>query len=205
MARLGCLVALVALFSLMVVPHGSQAAMNYIDHNIYVGDQHAAVDIPMLLSHNITAILNCAWDLDIRYDASDYVGNMADANENLVIQYAKVGLIDGSGNQNGTFFAGVYYLHQYFSPEVLEPKDQNTFKPVQNVLVHCHSGRSRSVTITALYLYYQYPEQFKSYDTALAFVKAQRGLSNDNTYPEPILNAQAHSIAAAFHSSIILW
>ena len=88
-------------------------------------------------------------------------------------------------------------LQQFLTPRVLQPKDRATypqpgidfflldarfqflltcFLTVQNVLVHCHSGHSRSVTIAALYLNYAYQTVFPTYDVALQFVKTKRGV-----------------------------
>ena len=44
---------------------------------------------PLSAFHS-TAVLNVAWDLDIRYPVDDYVGSIADDNEHLYMQYNKV-------------------------------------------------------------------------------------------------------------------
>lgn len=103
------------------------ASMNFIMDSIFVGDQHAAGNIPYLQSNNVSAILNVAWDLDIQYPTPYYVGNMADNDEHLVLQYSKVGLVDGTGNQPGSLIAAMFALHQFLEPRVLESKDQGTF------------------------------------------------------------------------------
>jgi len=118
------------------------------------------------------------------------------------MQYSKVGLVDGTGNQPGMLVAAMLALHQFLTPRQLESKDQNTYpQPVQNVLVHCHSGHSRSVTIAALYLYFTQPTTFATYEQALLFVKKQRGILNDPTVPEPPLSLLAHQVSSTFHTT----
>jgi hypothetical protein len=66
-------------------------SINNIIGNIYVGDQHAAGDLNMLRNvYNISAILNVAWDLDIRYPSAAYIGDVRDFDEHLTMQYNKV-------------------------------------------------------------------------------------------------------------------
>jgi len=170
--------------------------INLILPGIYVGDQYAAGDIDHLVSNlNISAILNVAWDLDIRYPAQEYVGDMDDNNEHVRVQYSKIGLVDAAGNKMSTLAAAVLTLDQFLSPRDLLEKDQKTFPPVQNVLVHCHSGQSRSVTIASLYIYFRHRDQFPTYIDALTFVKKQRNLSTNHNVPRPELTVLAENLA----------
>lgn len=165
---------------------------------IYIGNQHAAANPALLASLNITAVLNVAWDLDIRYDESQYVDTQPDpSNERLIFQYAKVGLVDGDGNSQAVMAAALYTLQQFLSPRVkLSPDEAAKYpEPVQNVLVHCHSGTSRSVTVGALYLFFA-TDMFDSYADALAFVKEKRHLTSDLSAPKPQLTALATKLAA---------
>lgn len=61
------------------------------------------------------------------------------------------------------------------------------------------------MTTAALYIFYQYPQQFSNYDEALNYVKAKRGLAGNSNVPESNLNTLAHEIASQFHKTIILW
>jgi len=161
--------------------------INFIRDGIYVGDQYAAGDIDELIDlHNISAILDVAWDLDIRYPEQEYIGDISDDNEHIKIQYAKVGLVDASGNSLSTLAAAVLALDQFFAPRMLAHKDVNTFpQPVQHVLVHCHSGQSRSVTVASLYIYFKYRQDYPTYEDALHFVKKQRNLLSNKNVPHP--------------------
>ena len=44
--------------------------------------------VPFYLT-SMPAVLNVAWDLDIRYPTEDYVGDIATDNEHLYMQYNK--------------------------------------------------------------------------------------------------------------------
>jgi len=170
--------------------------INHIRDGLYVGDQYAAGDIDDLIKlYNISAILNVAWDLDIRYPEQEYIGEIADDNEHTIIQYAKVGLVDASGNSLSTLAAAVLTLDQFFQPRALLQKDVNTYPPVKNVLVHCHSGQSRSVTVASLYIYFKHRDEYTTYTEALNFVKKQRNLSNNHNVPEPHITALAEQLA----------
>ncbi len=83
------------------------------------------------------------------------------------------------------------------------------------MLVHCNKGQSRSVAVTALYLYYK-SGKFKSFDDAVQFVKSKfpwigsysiiviltivpqdkRGLSGNNEVPDPNILALAQQLSA---------
>merc|ERR1719197_338215 len=101
--RLALLTALVALLTV----HANGAYLNHIIDRIYVGDINGARDLKTLVfQHNITAILNVAWDADVRYDPSDYF------NGHLPVEYNKLGLVDGTGNDDSMLAAAVYALDQ---------------------------------------------------------------------------------------------
>ncbi len=183
-------------------PHPSHAGrtslnMDAVGLGLFVGDQHAAGALPSLREQNISGILNVAWDLDIRYDAADYVGDVESFDERLEIEFAKVGLVDGLSNLPATVAAAVLFLHQMRTQNMsaMLPKDQNTFPPIRNILVHCHSGQSRSVTVAALYLFYS--GSFSSFQDALDSVKNARHLSGWPV-PEPHLIATALQVVARY-------
>eukprot|EP00026_Physarum_polycephalum_P013853 Phypoly_transcript_14305.p1 GENE.Phypoly_transcript_14305~~Phypoly_transcript_14305.p1 ORF type:complete len:253 (+),score=22.32 Phypoly_transcript_14305:1-759(+) len=159
--------------------------LHYIDDGIYVGNQYAAGDVDELIRlYNISAILNVAWDLDIRYPEPEYVGDISDNNEHLKIQYVKVGLVDAKGNKMSTLAAAVLALDQLKTHRELLAKDAKTYTAqAQNVLVHCHSGQSRSVTIATLYLFFKHRDRFPTYEDALKFVKKQRNLTENKDVP----------------------
>eukprot|EP00300_Choanocystis_sp_HF-7_P037120 c53122_g1_i1.p1 GENE.c53122_g1_i1~~c53122_g1_i1.p1 ORF type:complete len:296 (-),score=52.47 c53122_g1_i1:38-925(-) len=184
--------------TLLVLATAATANIDYILDSIYIGNQHAAADLPLLQSLNISAILNVAWDLDIRYDQQYYVDYNPDpSNAHLILQYTKVGLVDGEGNAQATLAAAVFALDQLLSPRTgLAPSDASKYpQPVRGVLLHCHSGTSRSVTVGALYLFYKHPEMFDTYSDALLYVKTKRHVQADGSVPKAPLTALANTLA----------
>jgi len=170
--------------------------INLIRDGLYVGDQYAAGDIDDLVRmYNISAILNVAWDLDLRYPEPEYVGDISDDNEHIKIQYAKIGLVDASGNQVSTLAAAVLALDQFFQRRDLAPKDVSTYPSVNSVLVHCHSGQSRSVTVASLYIYFKHRDEYPTYMDALNFVKKQRNLLSNTHVPHPDITSLAEKLA----------
>ncbi len=96
-----------------------------------------------------------------------------------------------------TLASAVLYLHQLRTQNATGflPKDRLTFPPVRGILVHCHSGQSRSVTIAALYLFYSHV--YSTYAEALAAVKAKRHLG-DLPVPQPELTVTAEALVKRF-------
>jgi len=74
-------------------------------------------------------------------------------------QLTKVGLVDGNENDIETLLAAVYEADQLLnfpSPEVQKADGMVNFYAQGNLVIHCHDGGSRSVTVAALYLYYKF-------------------------------------------------
>ncbi|KNC55905.1 dual specificity protein phosphatase [Thecamonas trahens ATCC 50062] len=195
------LLAVLMLMAVAATPCAGVAPMSRITDRLWVGNQHAAGNLTLLTEIGITGVVNVAWDLDIMYPASEYVGSLAEDNAHLKLEYAKVGLVDGEGNANVTLAAAVFQVAQIMTKRTLETKDAHTYpNPPQRILLHCHSGMSRSVTIAALYLRYTDPVTYPDFAAALSYVKAARGISTD---PAPALVALAtamspHDIFAPF-------
>ncbi|WP_420573257.1 hypothetical protein [Kordia sp.] len=74
-------------------------------------------------------------------------------------QLDKVGLTDSNENDMMTLVAAVLEAEQLLnSPTPTQQKIDGmvNFYAQGNLVIHCHDGGSRSVTVTALYLYYKY-------------------------------------------------
>ena len=134
--------------------------MDFITDRIAIGNRHEAADIEMLQANGITAVLNVAYDLDIR------LPNLDSSPYRFAIEYHKVGLIDGFGNEATTLAAAVYILAQ-----ILDRHNK--------VFVHCHAGISRSTTVVSLYLA---ETERISFNDALAIVQTQRPVADPNFY-----------------------
>lgn len=107
--------------------------IDFINQHIAIGDSSDAKDYDLLKANSINAVLNVAFDLDVP------------AYKN--IEYEKVGLIDGPGNEVTTLIASVYMLEQ-----LLQRHDK--------VLVHCHAGHSRAPMVVCTYLAYKEGNDF---------------------------------------------
>jgi hypothetical protein len=88
----------------------------------------------------------------------------------------KVGLVDGTGNSVALLASAVQLVGSLLhgqEGDYLE-KDVATYAQPRGgaVLVHCALGRSRSVTVAALYLFYS--RRFPTFDSALAWVQRRR-------------------------------
>ena len=146
---------------------------------IFVGSWEA-VKKNTLLENRIMGVLNVAYDCD----------DIPPKNEegkfhyfNMYYQLAKVGLIDGYGNNTSTMVAALYMADQLFTfpPHTPQPKLENNYVPFNrgNLLIHCWDGGSRSITIAALYLYYKFgvqykKEKFQTFEDAYTYVINKR-------------------------------
>ena len=97
--------------------------MHKIRERVFLGHSQDAINKELLDKNGITVCLNCAIDLDYECDR----------------QYFKVGLTDGVNNTIETLGEAVETLEKLVWAG-------------EKVLVHCHSGMSRSVTVIAAQL-----------------------------------------------------
>jgi hypothetical protein len=157
--------------------------------DIYVGGMQGASDIDMLRAHNITTVINCAVNLDLNYISQP----LSPAEQTVSfgfgdVRYYKLGLIDGPGNPETMMLAGYYLLkgalEQRLPDEPVYPRRESG-----NVLVNCRGGRSRSVTLVALFLSIIEPNRFGTLETAIRYVREKRQLQTDilDETPKPIL------------------
>jgi hypothetical protein len=125
---------------------------------IYVGEGYN-LNRTHLENGSIAGVLNVAYDLN---DPKSLQGNSIIKNgiKCFPTQLDKVGLIDGPGNEITTLVAALYTADQLLEfPSLKEqqtiPKMVNFYQQ-GNLLIHCYDGGSRSVTVTALYIYYKF-------------------------------------------------
>jgi len=179
------------------VPHSSRPPMSLIASNIpkwgvdiYIGGSTGAADTQRLREYNITTVLNCAVNLDIdlvEHLDGQYIQPLCHFGA-ASIRYYKIGLIDGDGNPESMMLAGYHLMRSSLSQKI---PDKPSYKVRQkgNILVHCRGGRSRSVTIVALFLHLEWPEKFPTLDSAIAHIRDKRQLHPDEWFeaPKPIL------------------
>ncbi|MEO5325390.1 dual specificity protein phosphatase [Mesorhizobium sp. CC13] len=181
----------------MTSPRHERPALSLIERDIagygvdiYVGGMEGAGDLAALAQRNITTVVNCAVNLDFNYATERFdEGEGADAIYGVgAVRYYKLGLIDGHGNPETMMLSGFYLLRGAFSQEL---PDKRTYRRREkgNVLVNCRGGRSRSVTLVALFLHVEMPEKFPTLDAALDHVRTQRELRRDEWFeaPKPML------------------
>lgn len=126
--------------------------MDFVNDRIAIGNRREAEDLSSLQEMGITAVLNVAWDLDISYGPGD------GGAHTFPMEYHKVGLIDGEGNEPATLLAAALVLSQLLRRH-------------KRVFVHCHAGVSRSPTVVSLYLA---DAEDISFDQALERVRSAR-------------------------------
>jgi hypothetical protein len=149
--------------------------------SLFVGDQIGASDDNLLRRHKIMNVLNCAVNCDINY--VDQTLDLTPGGANRVFGYApvrtaKIGMIDGEGNDPMLMFAAVHMLHGMLHQSFPEKKSYPLRQP-GNVLVHCRGGRSRSVAVAALYLSHMFPERWPNLDDLIYEICTKRGIPAD--------------------------
>jgi myo-inositol-1(or 4)-monophosphatase len=93
-------------------------------------------------------------------------------------------MIDGPGNPESMVLAG-YHLMRSALDQVLPEKASYKVREKGNILVNCRGGRSRSVTIVALFLHLEYPDRYPTLDSAIAHIREKRELHPDEWYETP--------------------
>ncbi|WP_445679015.1 dual specificity protein phosphatase family protein [Radicibacter daui] len=136
---------------------------------LWLGNAPAALDGGALLEHGITSTLNLAINIDIA---------PMSLPDGTAVRRTHIGLIDGPGNHPAHLMAAVLALHGILH-QASPGKPHYPPHRAGHVLVHCRGGRSRSVTVLALYLTLAVPCRFPTFGTALDHLRALRGLGED--------------------------
>jgi hypothetical protein len=186
-------------------PHYGRPKLSLVADNVqpygvdfYIGGMEGASDIDLLRANNITTVVNCAVNLDFNFVTQP----LSPAEQTVSygfgdIRYYKLGLIDGPGNPETMVLAG-YYLLKGALEQRLPEKPTYPYRDKGNVLVNCRGGRSRSVTLVALFLSIAEPQRFPSFDAALQHVREKRELRPDEWFetPKPMLLDAARRASA---------
>lgn len=187
--------------------------------SIYVGGMQSPTQFIQLQECKcIGKILNVAYDVDDQPQNDPYnntpIPNNPNSDPSHYNQlFAKVGLIDGYGNipNQMAVIAAVYMAEQLLTfptgaireggeqvcPSLANPYPPASVEPDQqrNLLIHCHDGGSRSVTVAALYIWYKFGVQLKdpslkSFSDVYNMVKNLRGKSTNPITDQNISNYQ---------------
>lgn len=160
------------------------------DSKLYIGGLEGARDLSLLRAHGIGIVVNCAVNLDVNFvrrPANPEEGDLC-ATGFSDIRYYKLGMIDGGGSPD-TMMLGAYYILHGALHQRLPRRETYPYPDGGNVLVNCRSGRSRSVSLVALYLHRQQPDRFPTLDAAVAHIRDKRELRPDEWFetPKPML------------------
>ncbi|QIL86978.1 dual specificity protein phosphatase family protein (plasmid) [Vibrio sp. HDW18] len=179
------------------LPHYPRPPISLIASNIphwgvdiYIGGSTGASDAQLLQQHNISTVINCAVNLDIdlvtELDEQHSAGLQAFGA--APIRYYKIGLIDGAGNPQAMVLAGYHLMRSSLSQQI-PVKPSYKVRQKGNILVNCRGGRSRSVTIVAVFLHLEWPEKFPTLDSAIQHIRDKRQLHPDEWFetPKPML------------------
>ncbi|MBD9375053.1 dual specificity protein phosphatase family protein [Rhizobium sp. ARZ01] len=157
---------------------------------LYIGGSDGARDLGLLRRHGITTVVNCAVNLDINFVRSPSSATDGDlcADGFADIRYYKLGMIDGEGSPD-TMMLGAYYILDGALRQSMPKRATYPFQDGGNVLVNCRGGRSRSVSLVALFLHKQQPHLYPTLDDALAVIRERRELRPDEWFetPKPML------------------
>jgi len=177
--------------------------------SLFIGDQIAASNDNLLRQHKIINVLNCAVNCDINY--VDKTLDLTPGGINRVFGYApirtaKIGMIDGDGNDPILMFAAVHMLHGMLHQTFPEKKSYPV-RQAGNVLVHCRGGRSRSVAVAALYLIHMFPGRWPSLNDLIDEICHKRGipLKEFDRVPTPGIRRNTEQVYAMFQSGKALF
>lgn len=168
--------------------------------SLFIGGSDAARDLALLRENGITTVINCAVNLDINYvldPAHPAEPGKCAAGHGAIRSY-KIGLIDDEGNPVRMMLAGYYILDGALT-QIMPDRPSYPHRDRGNILVHCRSGRSRSVALTALFLSRQQPHLYKDLDAAVAHIRIARELREDEWFetPKPTLLQAARAASEA--------
>lgn len=156
--------------------------------DLLIGDTRALGDPALLNRHQVTTILNCAVNLDVNLvpSAITPIGHLTCGHAKH--RYYKIGLIDGAGNPPDQLI-GAYYILRAALEQVMPERPSYPNQARGNVMVNCRGGRSRSVTVVALFLHLELPDAFPTLDAAIAHIRDKRGLPPAEWHeaPKPVL------------------
>lgn len=156
--------------------------------DLYIGDKRAASDPAMLAKHNIQMVLNCAVNLDINCVTEVNPEAAALPWGTGFVRYYKLGIVDGPGNPVPMMLAGYYQMLGLISQKMPD-KPSYPRREEGHLLVNCRAGRSRSVTLVALFLHLHQTARFPTLEDAIAHICRLREIPDQLRYktPKPVL------------------
>lgn len=156
--------------------------------DIYVGDSRALASPAILADHGVTTVVNCAVNLDVNI--------VPEGADHAPFRYYKIGLIDGNGNPLDQMI-GAYFILRAALDQVMPDRPTYPNKARGNVMVNCRGGRSRSVTLVALFLHLEMPQDYPTLEAAIDHIRDRRELRPEEWHetPKPMLmEAARHAV-----------
>ena len=129
--------------------------MNYMIDNIYLGGIDAASDEEYLKDHNISTVVNCAYEITSEYKD---------------LKFFELKMYDGVDQNLFPKFEIAYKFIKI-----------NTKKSNKNILIHCTYGKSRSASLVIFYLM---NEKKWDYDTCFQYMRVRRPIVSPNEHFE---------------------
>jgi len=154
--------------------------------NLYIGESVGVADPKLLAEFDIKIVLNCAVNLDVNmvtYPEANVPEHVLKYGSGSV-RYYKVGLVDGLGNTPEMMFAG-YLMLKSSLDQTFPDKPSYKNRTHGNILVNCRGGRSRSVTVVALFLHLEFPQTYPTLERAIAHIRKTRDLHPDEWHETP--------------------
>ncbi|RAP40763.1 protein phosphatase [Rhodovulum viride] len=151
---------------------------------VFLGNLAGAEDAAALTAAGVTETLNLGLNL--------CPGPLALGDGTQVRRY-QIGLIDGPGNDPHLLAAAVVTVRGLMGAYGPGKPHYPPHRP-GHLLVHCRGGRSRSVTVLAVWLTLCHPQAFPDLDAALAHLRRLRGL--DTAHPLPPMLDLAREVIA---------
>lgn len=118
--------------------------------NLWLGDEKSSQDENFLRSNNIRVIVNCTKELPNIFTPF-YINPQLHANyfKDAFLEYARVEVEESENVAN---------QEQLFNqlPRLVQFIDQKLTTEAKPVLIHCNTGKQRSATVMAAYIYFKY-------------------------------------------------
>ena len=186
---------------------------------IYVGIGYGLKQ-NLISPNNIAGVLNVAYDVNDPIDLQNvYDPNHPETTKMFDIELgiwcfpsllSKVGLVDGNENNKMTLVSAIYMADQLLNfPSLVHQIEETKTNPGDpmtnfyqqgNLLIHCHDGGSRSVTITALYIYYKFFVGQCTFQEVYQEVICARYLEATNHIPTQGICENAYEVLNTFEA-----
>ncbi len=156
---------------------------------LFIGNEVAANNASLLQEAGITSTINIA--------INRYLPPL-NLTDGTAIRRTQIGLIDGHGNHPMHLAAAVMALYGVLDQDSPGKPHYPAHKR-GNVLVNCRGGRSRSLTVLALYLHWTDEARFPTLDEAINHIRILRRMSDTHPLPGMIaLAKQARTLLPEF-------